>query len=275
MPVRLPPAFMPRTLLSTLLCLVMAVLMSCAQPVAAQPASTPIDQAQRAVASAVLPAVTELREAVQHIVPPQSQAAPFGGAVSPAAVALIIRWEVSSPAVYERRYRAPVWPGGASGVTWGIGYDGGHQTRLDIGRDWEAHDHVGALQSTAGITGTASRVLAAELRHADTPFAYARQVFALSTLPAYAARTDRAFGPGVHALPPDARGALVSIVYNRGASMRGDRNREKRHIRDVCVPAADLGCIAAQIRGMKRLWPQVRGLRDRRDSEAQLAERAS
>ena len=48
--------------------------------------------------------------------------------VSPAAVAHIVRWEITSPAYYDKRLRWPIWPGGASGVTWCIGYDGGHQT---------------------------------------------------------------------------------------------------------------------------------------------------
>lgn len=250
-------------------------LASCAVPASA----APVAQAQQAAAEALLPTVIAVRGAVQQVVAPQSQAASSRrGAVSPAAVALIIRWEISSPTVYERRYRWPIWPGGASGVTWGVGYDGGHQTPLTITRDWAAHPEVDRLQSTSGVTGRAARPLASGMRDVITPFAHAETVFTQSTLPVYQARTARAFREGWDSLPPDAQGALVSVVYNRGASMAGSRNTEKRVIRDRCVPAADTACIAVQIRAMCRLWvgtPNGDGLCNRRGAEARLAERAS
>ena len=41
----------------------------------------------------------------------------------------IIRWEVSSREHYERNLMRPCWPAEMSGVTIGIGYDLGYQTR--------------------------------------------------------------------------------------------------------------------------------------------------
>ena len=79
------------------------------------------------------------------------------------------------------------------------------------------------------------------------------------------------------ALPADARGALIGNTYNRGGSMVGDRNREKRVIRDTCVPVGDLTCIALQLRSQCRLWRGTAleaGLCGRRESEARLTERA-
>src|SRR5262245_22544944 len=37
---------------------------------------------------------------------------------------------------YEKHYRHPIWPKFASGVTWGIGYDGGYSSRDVIHLDW-------------------------------------------------------------------------------------------------------------------------------------------
>jgi hypothetical protein len=47
---------------------------------------------------------------------------------SQAAIDLIVMEEVSSQAAYTKLYQGPTWPGGASGVTIGIGYDGGYST---------------------------------------------------------------------------------------------------------------------------------------------------
>src|SRR5262249_40302876 len=95
--------------------------------------------------------------------------------------------------------------------------------------------------------------------------------------PAAQKQTEAAF-PGVDALPADAQGALVSLIYNRGPRMT-DRDpkvqdrREMRAIRDA-VLAGDLKTIAAQLRSMKRLWEGkgLGGLLKRRDAEADLVE---
>jgi GH24 family phage-related lysozyme (muramidase) len=67
----------------------------------------------------------------------------------------------------------------------------------------------------------------------------------------------------------------VSLVYNRGASMRGMTRTEMRVIRDECLPNRDHICIAHNIRSMCRLWegtPVGPGLCRRRHAEADLAE---
>jgi hypothetical protein len=235
--------------------------------------AAPVVDAQAAAADIVVPAVVAVREVVQQVLPPPAQVQP--PLVSPAGVNLIVRWEVTSQARYERAYRWPIWPGGASGATWGIGYDGGHQTRQTIGDDWQLHPHVGRLQDTSGITGAAAKPVVASMRDVLTDYDYAVDVFANASLPVYHRGARRALGPHFDDLPQRARDGLVSLGYNRGWSMTGDRNREKRAIRDVCLPQLDVGCIAVQIRSMCRLWRGTnleRGLCDRRNDEARLVE---
>ena len=243
----------------------------------AEATSPMVATVQEATAAAVVPAVVALQEIVQEVAPPSSNAA-HAATVSPAAVALIVRWEVGSASRYARRYQAPIWPGGASGVTWGIGYDGGHQTRQQIGLDWSAHDASSRLQATAGITGRAARPLVLDLRNVTVPYGMASDVFALASLPRYQASARRAFGvERFDALPADAQGALVSLVYNRGASMTGPARAEMRAIRDTCLLGADVHCVAGQIRQMCRLWRGTNleaGLCGRREDEAVLTERA-
>jgi GH24 family phage-related lysozyme (muramidase) len=161
-------------------------------------------------------------------------------------------------------------------VTWGIGYDGGHQTRSVIGDDWAAHRHRDRLVETAGITGKRAKAILPGFRGIETAYEYASQVFEDRSLVEYMRRTERAFGrDDFRRLTPNACAALTSLVYNRGAAMAGDSRREMRAIRSECVPKQDNACIAKEIRAMTRLWRGTvneKGLSARREAEASLAE---
>src|SRR5258708_33323102 len=58
--------------------------------------------------------------------------------ISDRAIQLIIAFEVTSEAVYNRLYQRPTWPKGKSGVTIGIGYDLGYPAPAQIGPVWTA-----------------------------------------------------------------------------------------------------------------------------------------
>lgn len=188
---------------------------------------------------------------------------------------LIISFEVGSPQVYQRKYRHPIWPGHASGVTIGIGYDLGYQSRSIIAQDWERHPHAVRLATAAGITGPLAREHARQLADITVEYGMARQVFDQTSVVIHHRIARRVFRPQYFdTLPCNARGALVSLVFNRGGSMSGERRREMRAIRDDCLPAQDLQCIATQLRAMTRIWAGSsieRGMRNRRYAEAELA----
>ena len=197
--------------------------------------------------------------------------------VSTKGVEQLIAFEVSSEATYDRKYQRPTWPQGESGVTIGIGYDLAHQRPEAIRRDWSGllpDTEIERLASVAGLAGALAKAALARVANVVVPFAAARKVFYLRSLPEYAALTRRAF-PGVERLPADAQAALLSLVYNRGAGKQGERHREMAAIGPL-VAAADLAGIAAQLRAMKRLWDPraLPGLIDRREREARLVEHA-
>lgn len=175
----------------------------------------------------------------------------------------------------------PVWPGGQSGVTIGFGYDLGYVTVDQFESDWGElvrRDALPRLAAVVGLRGQKARNRVGTLADLRITRRAAEQVFGARTLPLYELRTAQAF-PGVEALPEDARGALVSLVYNRGTSMVDhspeDRRREMRAIR-AAVAEGDLEEIAAQLRAMKRLWEGkgLAGLIARREEEAGLVESA-
>jgi len=182
---------------------------------------------------------------------------------------LILAFEIGSRTQYERLYAQPTWPGGESGVTIGIGYDLGFTSKQQIEADWDPFlekPERAALAAVQGAKGAPAEQLARGLRHIKIPLAAAEPVFYASTLPRFARITREAF-PGVENLPLDAQGALLSLVFNRGASLAGERRKEMRAIRDELANGSSLARIADQLEAMQRLWPDVRGLRERRVRE--------
>jgi GH24 family phage-related lysozyme (muramidase) len=167
------------------------------------------------------------------------------------------------------------WPGGDSGVTIGIGYDLGYVTIDQFEFDWGPYftaDQLNRLREAVGKRGIAARNRAPRFADIRIKRKDAETVFIERSLPMYALKTEMAF-PGITELPQDAQGALVSLVFNRGTSMEGDRRSEMRAIRDA-VPRGDLQEIADQLRSMKRLWVNkgLDGLLRRREEEARLVE---
>src|SRR5690606_2297254 len=198
--------------------------------------------------------------------------------VSRRGMDMLISFEVSSPSQYERRFRNPIWPGGESGVTVGIGYDLGYATKTKIRNDWEdqvSTAHLELLQACAGKKGRSAKLFLPQVKAVEVPYAAALQVFFQTTLPQYAALTRKTF-PGVERLPPDAQAALISLIYNRGGSTTGSSRKEMKNIVDL-VAQHDLQGIAQEIRNMKRLWVNkgLPGLLSRRDLEADMVAYAS
>jgi hypothetical protein len=211
----------------------------------------------------------------------------FSGAVSASTLTaeqrcakeLLVRWEVTSQVRYERALQSPNWPGGASGVTWGIGYDGGHQSTATIAREWFAHPHVDRLTTTAGLTGESARAALPRYRDIVVPWSMATDVLVTHSLPRYIALARQAYGRQLDTAPAGVRCALGSETYNRGAGMAGSRRAERRHIRDHCLPRRDWECVAQQLEASCRVWANDRtngeGLCNRRRDEAAAARRWS
>ena len=198
--------------------------------------------------------------------------------VSRRSMDMLIGFEVSSEAQYNKSYQKPIWPGGESGVTIGIGYDLGFNDRSTIAaawRDFVGTDTLSVLQSVAGLTGTSAKNALPGTRSVIIDYNTAQSVFYQTTLPVYARRTKNTY-PGMEKLPPDAQGALLSLVYNRGEGLSGPSRTEMKNI-VALVAAQDLKGISKQIRNMKRLWQgkNLPGLLARRDEEASLLEQAN
>lgn len=203
--------------------------------------------------------------------------------LSDKAVELILQFEIGGSRKYYDKFLArPSWPGGASGVTIGIGYDLGYDKNFE--QEWGDHlsdDAIARLKRTKGLTGRRAQSSISGVRDIIVPWDAALQVFDNVTLPEYIDQTLKAF-PNADSLPDDAFGALVSLVFNRGPLIDNtDRRKEMKRIREILVMGSDklvdnedIKEIADQVRSMSRLWPDNsksdNDLHDRRHAEADL-----
>jgi GH24 family phage-related lysozyme (muramidase) len=198
--------------------------------------------------------------------------------VSDKAYALILKYEIGGENYYNKALKSPTYPGGQSGVTIGIGYDLGYNTSKQFKKDWAEHldeQSCNALLETIGKKGAAAKSCIPQVKNISISWAAAESVFTSDTLPRFIGETKRAF-PGSDALHPDAFGALVSLVFNRGGSVVGASRVEMNNIRKAIageIKTLNLyDYIAGQIVAMKRLWvgKGLDGLLTRRDEEARL-----
>jgi len=194
--------------------------------------------------------------------------------ISKKATDLIIQHEVGGRAYYEKKLQAPIWAGGESGVTIGMGYDLGFNSEKQFMADWSGAinlNFINALRPTIGIKGPqAKAMLKGEILNVRIPYNTAYEVFVKSSLPRYYAMTKKIY-PNMDLLNNDTKGALVSVVYNRGNRLEGDSRAEMRAIVDL-IAKQDYEGIAEQIEKSKRLWENrgLDGLVVRRESEADL-----
>ncbi len=174
------------------------------------------------------------------------------------------------------------FPGGESGVTLGHGYDlgAGTESRADMVNDWKpwlTGAELERLGVALGKTGEAAKALCPLFRDIKITAEAADDVFFRATVPKYYQKTGAAF-PNVEKLPGPAQGALLSLVFNRGTSLKGERRQEMKTIRDLLAgdPPYDLKAIARELRAMKRIWEGqgLSGLIARREREARLVESA-
>ena len=216
-----------------------------------------------------LPGPPEADDAFQAAV--QAAPDPFPP-ITAAGMTFIAREEVSDGTTYRKKFQRPCLPPFPSGVTIGIGYDCRFVDRAQLEADWQgilSPQSVALLEPALGIPGTPflrDRAAAVTITLGD-----AMRVFAARSLPKYFAETRRIY-PAVadQTLNAAQRTALVSLVYNRGADLDGDRRREMRTIQRLLVNG-QLADVPAQFESMTRLWQNVaEGLVTRRRAEARL-----
>jgi hypothetical protein len=171
----------------------------------------------------------------------------------------------------------------SSGITIGYGDDLGQISKDDFKARWFdciPRAHFERLRSVIGMHGALARGAALGLRDIVITPQAAMKAFN-RMLDSYAAETLKAF-PGLETYPPDAQGAILSLVINRGDSMgksslnRFDGRQEMRDLRDAIARGATCEELGDIVMGMAPLWSDqgVDGLVERRMAEGALIKAA-
>jgi hypothetical protein len=189
---------------------------------------------------------------------------------------LLLDFEVGGgKAYYEKKLARPSWPGVQSGVTIGVGFDLGYNNEAQFRTAWGERipeGHYQDLRKALGITGEKAEALIPSLRYILIPWETALEVFLEVTVPRFWLLLLKTW-PRTLYLPEDAQAALLSLVFNRGAGMSGDRRVEMREIGEM-LQKQEYDKIPGRLRAMKRLWDPQSGLVRRREAEAKLWEEA-
>ena len=214
---------------------------------------------------------------------------PWQDVISARGYDFCVRWETGGKAYYQGVIKSrPVWPGYASGVTIGCGYDLGYHTPGQVRADWGGR--IGAadlsrLEAAIGLKTTEpgraakvarARAFVAAFADITVPWDVAIAQFDQSKMPTLVAELYRVLDH-LDRLHPHSRAALLSLTFNRGSggyASAKDRFREMRAIASAMTtgtPAA-IASIPAALRSMKRIWGAASSLSKRRDEEAVLFE---
>jgi hypothetical protein len=207
---------------------------------------------------------------------------------------LIVSAETGGKDYYNKFLSFPTYQSGASGVTIGVGFDCGYHTVKEIREAWGnvvCADFLAFLISERGKPAeSANNLITPATRKFRVPYEVAEQVFIKHTIPKYKSMLLAAY-PNAINLFPDATGALLGLVFNRGTSfgVQGkaswNTRKEMRELKPL-TDAANYIAMAQKVREMKRLWDglndatllkshteiRLAGLLTRRKNEAVLIE---
>lgn len=187
----------------------------------------------------------------------------------------VVNFESGGKSYYEKFLKNASWPGGASGITVGIGADLGYMSLAEFRKNFSPFFDQRSnekLLSVIGLKGALAKSKLLNVEGVELDWDNAMEIFNNWTLPKFWNLTNFIW-PGLENLCENAQVALVSIVFNRGASTKGSSRAEMRNIKQF-VLRADYKNIAEQIRSMKRLWvgKNLDGLIRRREIEAVMVE---
>lgn len=190
---------------------------------------------------------------------------------------LLLKYEVGGGESYYEKYLSKfTWPGGASGPTIGIGIDCAYYSESELADifNFLKREEIELIKGAVGKTSEKGREYAKKLRATGIRVGWgeALRIFESLTWVKFTKLAEKTF-PGLSELCPDAYGAIVSLVFNRGTSLIGEKRLEMRNIK-VLIPKKDYKKIADELRHMKRIWhgKNLDGLIERREAEASLVQ---
>ena len=188
-------------------------------------------------------------------------------------IEFIVNEETGGRAYYEKVYKSTfTWPGGASGPTAMVGIDIGYYTEEEVDKIFKPltdSAELSLIRGGRGLKGFLAKEYTVKLKGITFTWEEAIQTFKDFILPKFTKLTERAF-PGVSELHENAQAAMVSLVFNRGTSFKGQSRIEMLDLRNIISSSKEYSQMAEKFKSMKRLWDKTSGLVGRRDREAAL-----
>lgn len=182
---------------------------------------------------------------------------------------LIINQEVSSREHYYATLTQPIWPGGMSGITIGLGYDVGTVSVLQLQKDWASILQPSEIIRLSKYCGKMGAVCKSYLPIPVTvTWDQAKKVFFKTSLVNHARMAANVY-PGLENLHPYEQTAIVGIVYCRGNSIAPTDRRKEMRALVAAIQADDDTLMASLVISMERLWGNdQRGLKLRMELSA-------
>lgn len=167
----------------------------------------------------------------------------------------------------------PAFGGGNSGIDVALGYDFSTVKPSVAIIDWNALPAPAPqrLAETHPYTGKQAVAHLKDVHDITAPKPVGFDVFNNADVPRVDAQCRKMY-IGFEDLQPNARSAILSLVYNRGNSLAGPNRLEMRQLQPL-IQSKDYPGIADCLRRMSRVWVGTsieKGMRNRRFSEAQL-----
>lgn len=190
---------------------------------------------------------------------------------------LLLKHEVGGGKAYYEKYLSGfTWPGGASGPTIAIGIDCAYYTKSELEKifNFLSKEQIELIKNSSGKTGLSGKEYTKTLAKSNIKVSWdqALEIFNNITWPKFSKMAESIY-PELNTLCDDAYGSIVSIIFNRGTSLKGDSRSEMRNLKNF-ISKKSYKNIANEIRKMKRLWigKNLDGLIKRREDEALLVE---
>lgn len=167
----------------------------------------------------------------------------------------------------------PAFGGGNSGIDIALGYDFSTVSPAVAILDWSAlpAPAPSRLAATHPYTGRQAVAHLSTVRDISAPRPIGFDVFNHADIPRVDAQCRKIY-PGFEDLRPNARSAILSLVYNRGNSLAGSNRLEMRQLQPL-IQQKDYPGIADCLRRMTRVWSGTSiaaGMKNRRYAEAKL-----
>ncbi|MEX5380937.1 hypothetical protein [Acinetobacter towneri] len=184
---------------------------------------------------------------------------------------------------FERYEAKPYHPGDrSSGVTLGIGYDLGQQSKSQIYKDlspFYSSEQIKRLLEAQGKSGSAAAALVPKL--IDIRISKEKALHLATALKTRYAQQVLTIYPKTLELHPHCQGVLLSLVFNRGISLNDRKGQlTRKHMRQIkeAFENNKVNTIPNIFRDMSKLWTKTgpsgnSGVGRRRREEAVIFER--